>query len=342
MDLPKTIKQAVFKELGGPLVIETVPLQMPSDGEILVRVEACGVCHSDIFGQYNVFGGGFPVVPGHEIIGSVAALGPGVTGWRVDERIGGAWHGGHDGNCARCKSGYPQLCEPLVVNGVTKNGGYSEYCLLRSNAAVKVSSGVDAVKQAPMLCAGSTVFGALKSAGLKAGETVAVQGLGGLGHMAVQFARRMGYRVIAISRGRDKEISTRELGAHEYIDSTEGDAGDALRKLGLAKLVLTTAMDTSAMVPLIKGIDVMGKLLILSLPESGAMQIDTNQLLTGGGISVQSWPVGNNVDGEKTLEFAQIQGLDCAVETFPLDRAQEAFDAMLSGKVRYRAVITMG
>ncbi|KAF2707967.1 alcohol dehydrogenase GroES-like domain-containing protein [Pleomassaria siparia CBS 279.74] len=340
MSLPKTYKQAVFNEAGGSLVLEEVPIKMPSAGDILVKVEACGVCHSDLFSQYNAFGGGLPRVPGHEIIGTVAVVGDDVTGWKTGDRIGGGWHGGHDATCEKCKRGLFQFCEPYVINGVTKNGGYAEYCFIRAEAAVRIPVEVDAAKYAPMLCAGSTVLTAIRSAGLQSGDTVAVQGLGGLGHMAIQFSKKMGYRVIAISRGRDKEASVRALGAHEYIDATACDAGEALKKLGYAKLVVTTAMDTKAMTPLIKGIGIFGKLLVLSLPQPSDITINTNDMLLRG-VSVQAWPVGSCHDCERTVEFAHQKGVECAVEVFPLEKAQDAYDAMLSGAVRYRAVITM-
>ncbi|KAK8097497.1 hypothetical protein PG984_016636 [Apiospora sp. TS-2023a] len=340
MTLPKTYKQAAFKEQGGPLVVETVPLKLPGPGEILVKVEACGVCHSDVFAQHNAWGAGFPMVPGHEFIGRVAAVGEGVQGWELGQRIGGAWHGGHDGSCDMCKQGLYQFCQPFVVNGVTKEGGYAEYCILRSQVAVRVPENVNAATFAPMLCAGCTVFSAIKSADLAPGATIAVQGLGGVGHMAVQFGRKMGFRVVAISRGTAKEASVRKLGAHEYIDSTAGDPGEALQKLGPAQAVFTTAMETAVMVPLMKGLGVHGKLVILSFPQSGAITVDSNQMMMRG-LSLHVCPVGTYYDAEKTLEFAQVNGLDCAVETFTLDKAQEALEAMLSGKVRYRAVITM-
>lgn len=200
----------------------------------------------------------------------------------------------------------------------------AEYCIVRSQAAVRVPEGVDAATFAPMLCAGCTVFSALKAAALPPGATIAVQGLGGLGHMAVKFGRKMGYRVIAISRGRTKEASVRELGAHEYIDSTEGDAGETLQKIGPAQAVFTTAMETAAMVPLMKGLGIYGKLFILSFPPSGAITIDSNDMMMRG-LSVHVSPVGTYYEAEKTLDFAKINNIECAVETFPLDRAQEAF-----------------
>ncbi|KAH9883500.1 alcohol dehydrogenase GroES-like domain-containing protein [Xylariomycetidae sp. FL2044] len=328
MALPKSYKQAAFKKVGGNLILETVPLQHPERGQVLVKVETCGICHSDVFSQRNPWGAGFPIVPGHEIIGNVG------------DRIGGGWHGGHDQTCDKCRQGFYQFCQPMVVNGVTKNGGYAEYCLLWAHAAVRVPVDVDAAKFAPMLCAGPTVFTAIRSAGLQPGDTVAIQGLGGLGHIAVQMARKMGFRVITISRDREKEKSIRDLGAPEYIDATAGDAGKALVELGYAKLVVTTALDSAAMAPLIKGIGIMGKMAILSIPESGALALDIPDMIMRG-VSVRPWPVSSCNDFEKTVDFAHLQGLDCAVETFPLEKAQEAFDAMLSGKVRYRAVLRM-
>ncbi|KAH7304196.1 alcohol dehydrogenase GroES-like domain-containing protein [Stachybotrys elegans] len=341
MELPKSYKQAAFKGLGEPLSIEEVELKLPGVGEVLVKVEACGVCHSEVFSQYNVFGGGFPRVPGHELIGRVVAIGSDVAGWKVGDRIGGGYHGGHDGVCNACIMGLPQMCEPYIVNGVTRDGGYAEYCILLAKAGVRIPDEVDAAMYAPMLCAGVTVFNAIRSASLQPGDTVAVQGLGGLGHLAVQIAKKMGYRVVAISRGPEKEKAAEELGANEYIDSSAGDAGAALRDLGYAKLVVTTAMATDAIAPLIKGVGIFGKLAILSVPENGEITVNSNEMMMRG-ISVQSWPVGNCYDSEKVINFALLQGVECAIETFPLERAQEAFEKMLSGKVRFRAVLTMG
>ncbi|KAK7756981.1 hypothetical protein SLS62_000997 [Diatrype stigma] len=340
MSLPKTYKQAAFHEAGGNLVISQVELKEPAKDEILIKVEACGVCHSDIQPQHNLWGAGFPLVPGHEVIGTVAAVGEGVTGWEHGQRIGAAWHGGMCSSCDNCKQGLYQFCAPFHVNGVTRNGGYAEYVIIRAQAAVHVPDGVDAAKFAPMLCAGSTVFNSIKAAKLSPGDTVAVQGLGGVGHMAVQFARKMGYRVIAVSRGPDKEQAARAMGAHEYVDSEAGDAGEAIQKLGSAKLVVTTALDTKAIAPLLKGVGIYGRLLILSLPQPAVMELNTFELLTRGG-TVQCFPVGNFLDVEETLRFADLQGLESVVETFPLDDAQKAFDHMLSGKARFRAVLTM-
>ncbi|KAH9906346.1 alcohol dehydrogenase GroES-like domain-containing protein [Xylariomycetidae sp. FL2044] len=341
MALPANVKQAVFKELGGSLVIEEVPLQLPKAGEILVKVEACGVCHSEVLAQYDAWGFGFPVVPGHEIIGRVAALGDGVTGWQIGDRIGGGWHGGHDNTCATCHKKLYQFCQPVIINGISKNGGYAEYCLLRAEATVRIPEDADAAKYAPLLCAGTTAFSALKSVDIEEGDLVAIQGLGGVGHLGVQYAKKLGTRVVAISRGAEKEESIKALGADEYIDASGGqDPGEMLKEMGYAKVVLTTAMETAAMPPLIKGIGVRGKLIILSLPQDGHVTVDSNDMITRG-VSVQSWPVGNCFDAQEAMTFAHKNDVKCSIQTFPLEKAQQAYDAMLNGTVRYRAVLTM-
>ncbi|KAI0909797.1 alcohol dehydrogenase GroES-like domain-containing protein [Ustulina deusta] len=338
MSLPQSYKRAAFKALGEGLTLEDVPMQKPGHGEILVKVQACGVCHTDFYAQVNAMGGGFPKVPGHEIIGTVAAVGHGVQGWNVNDRVGAGYHGGHDGTCHQCREGWPQMCDNLATNGISRDGGFAEYCVIRAEAAVRVPEEGRAAEYAPLLCAGSTVFSALRLCEVKPGETVAVQGLGGLGHVAVQMAARMGYRVIAISRGADKEKAARKLGAHEYIDSTKGDSGVALRALGGAQLVITTALAPDAMVPLIQGINTLGKLLIVSFP--GPVPLDPVAMV-GRGVSVQACPIASSVDSEKALEFARLQNIKCEIETFPLAQAQDAFDAMMTGKVRFRSVITM-
>ncbi|KAH8693785.1 putative alcohol dehydrogenase [Talaromyces proteolyticus] len=338
MALPKTFKQAVFKAVGSPLVIEEAPLTPPGVNQLLVKVEACGVCFSDMFAQNNVMGGGFPIVPGHEIIGRVAALGGNVAGWTVGDRVGGAWHGGHDGTCKPCRKGWYQMCDNRVVNGETKNGGYAEYCILNAEAAVRVPSHVPAVKYAPILCAGVSVFNSIRHMNITLGETVAVHGLGGLGHLAIQYARKMGYRVVAISRDARKEHSVRELGAHEYIDTSAVDAGEALQKMGGASLIISTAPSAEPVNSLLKGLGILGKLLFLSVP--GEVSVDT-AIMLGYALSVQVWPCGHAIDTEEAIAFAEMEGIDCLVEEFPLEKANEAFEAMLKGTVRYRAVLTM-
>ncbi|RHZ54876.1 uncharacterized protein CDV56_103671 [Aspergillus thermomutatus] len=322
MTIPQVYKQAVFKFAGAPLVIEEAPLTPPSPNEILVKVEACGVCFSDVFAQSNVMGGGFPIVPGHEIIGRVAAVGEHVSGWTVGDRIGGAWHGGHDGTCKACRKGWYQMCDSQVVNGETKNGGYAEYCLLNPEAAVRVPSHVPAAKYAPILCAGVSVFNSLRHMNIPVGETVAIQALGGLGHLAIQYANKMGYRVVAISRDAKKDKFVRELGAHGYIDSSKEDAGVALQKLGGVSLVVSTAPTAEVMSPLLKGLGILGKLLILSVP--GEVPIDTVTMLKYA-LSVQVWPSGHATDSEDAIAFTELHNINCMVEEFPLEKANEAF-----------------
>ncbi|PLB54584.1 alcohol dehydrogenase [Aspergillus steynii IBT 23096] len=338
MSLPQTYKHAIFKSLGAPLVIEEVPLTPPGPNEILVKVEACGVCFSDMFVQNNIMGAGFPLVPGHEIVGRVAAVGASVSGWTAGDRIGGAWHGGHDGTCKACRKGMFQMCDEAVVNGETKNGGYGEYCLINQEAAVRVPKHLPAAKYAPILCAGVSVFNSLRQMKVPVGETVAVQGLGGLGHLAIQYASKLGYRVVAISRDGSKEKFVRELGAHEYIDSSKEDAGTALKRLGGATLVVSTAPTADVMTPLLKGLGMLGKLLILSVP--GEVSIDTAVMLKYA-LSVQIWPAGHATDTEEAIAFTELHNIDCMVEEFPLEKANDAFDAMMKGTVRFRAVITM-
>ncbi|KAI0484375.1 putative alcohol dehydrogenase [Xylariaceae sp. FL0804] len=331
--LPSTYKQAVFQAQGQALVVEQTPMKLPGAGELLVKVEACGVCHSDLFTQANAMGGGFPLCPGHEIIGRVAAVGDGggaVAGWKVGDRVGAGWLGSYDLTCPPCKKGWYQMCDTRLVNGVTKNGGYAEYCLLKAEVAVRVPDHVDAAKYAPILCAGVSVYNSMRHMNIPVGDTVAVQGLGGLGHLAIQYARRMGYRVVAVSRGKDKEKAARELGAHEYVDaSATPDVGAALRALGSASLTIE---------PFVTGLGVLGKLLVLSVP--GALSVDTLAMLNYG-LSVHSWPCGHSRDCEETIAFTELHGVDCVIEKFTLDQAQKAYDTMLDGTVRFRAVIVM-
>ncbi|EEQ33830.1 alcohol dehydrogenase [Microsporum canis CBS 113480] len=337
MDAPKTFKQAIFKEAGAPLVLEEVPLTPPEKGEVLVKVQACGVCRSDFYVQHNAVGS-LPRVPGHEIIGHVAAVGEGVTQWKVGDRIGGAWHGGHDGTCKPCKKGYFQMCDNALVNGVNKGGGYAEYCKLRAEAGVRIPADIDAAKYAPILCAGVTVFNSMRHMNMMPGSTVAVQGLGGLGHLAIQYANKFGYRVVALSRGSEKEKFARDLGAHEYLDASKGDIGEQLQNLGGASMIVSTAPSKDAVEPLLKGLGMLGKLLILSVPgditiNTGLMNkaVDLLASQVRQGLSVQCWPSGHATDSEEAIEFTKLENINCMVETFPLEKVNDAYDAMVKG-----------
>jgi len=338
MTLPKTYKHAVFKTQGEPLTLEDAPLQLPKEGEILVKVQACGVCYSDMYAQHNGMGGGFPIVPGHEVIGKVAAVGEGVTSYKEGDRIGAGWHGGHDGTCTACQKGFLQMCSSPVVNGENKQGGYGEYVLIQAKAAVKVPEHVDAAEYAPVLCAGVTAFNALRHMGITPGETVAIQGIGGVGHMAIQYANRFGYRVVAISRDGSKEKVARQLGAHEYVDGSKGDVGEQLQKLGGAKLIIVTAPSADVAGPLMGGLGLLGKLLFLSVP--GEIKVNTFAML-GKGLSVQAWPGGHNKDSEEAIAFTELHGIKTVVEKFPLAKANEAYSHMLGGKANFKAVLIM-
>jgi len=336
--LPKTRKAAVFKEQGGPLHIEELPLNEPVEGEVLIKVEACGVCHSDTFVQHNAFGAGFPMIPGHEVIGRVVAVPAGEKRWKIGDRLGGAWHGGHDGTCKACNRGMFQMCDNESINGVTREGGYADYCTLRTEAAVPIPEHADAATYAPLLCAGLTTFNAMRRMQIGPGELVAIQGLGGLGHLAVQYAHKMGFRVAVLSSSGAKEKFAKELGAHEYIDGGKGDQGEALQKLGGAAMIVVTAPNAKSIPQLMKGLGMQGKLLILAA--AGEFLLDSNAMIRYG-LSVHSFPSGHSLDGKEAIDFADLFNVKCVVEKFPLDRANDAYDAMLKGTVRFRSVIVM-
>ncbi|KAA8574725.1 hypothetical protein EYC84_003975 [Monilinia fructicola] len=320
MSLPKTYKAAVFEKADTPFVIKDIELREPKANEILVKVIACGVCHSDAVVQNGAFGNGFPIIPGHEIIGNVAAVGPGVEKWKVGERVGGPWHGGHDGTCKQCNRGQFQMCANGAINGVTRDGGFAEYVHLRSEAVVRVPVDVDPYEYAPILCA------------------VAVQGLGGLGHLAVQYAAKMGFKVVAISGGDKKRDFAHKLGAHEYIDTSKDDAVKKLTELGGAALIVCTAPNPKAISPLTAGLASGGKLLILS--PCGNVEINSADLIVKMA-SVCGFPSGHALDSEEAIEFTQLQNVHCLIEKFPLKDVQKAYDHMLSGNVRFRSVLVM-
>lgn len=336
--LPKTYKAAVFEKAGQPFSIKDIELQKPGEGTILVKVLACGVCHSDAVVQGGGFGNGFPIIPGHEIIGNVAAVGPGVTKWKEGDRVGGPWHGGHDGLCKQCQRGQFQMCKNEAINGVTRDGGFAEYVNLRSEAVVKVPTDVDPIEYAPILCAGITVFNSIRKLQITPGELVAIQGLGGLGHLAVQYASKMGYRVAALSSGDKKRDFAYKLGAHEYIDTSKENAVDKLTELGGAALIVCTAPNPKAISPLTGGLEAGGKLLVLA--PCGAIEVNSVDLIVKA-VSVCGFPSGHALDSEEAIEFTKLHGIRCMVEKFSLKDVQKAFDHMLSGDVRFRSVLVM-
>jgi len=338
MTLPKTYKAAVFESANSPLVIKAIELKEPSVGEVLVKVLAVGVCHSDAGVQSGDFGNSFPIIPGHEIIGNVVAVGDGDKKWKVGDRVGGPWHGGHDSTCKQCNRGQFQMCQNGAVNGVSRDGGYAEYVLLRTEAVVRVPKEVDPVEYAPILCAGITVFNSIRKLNITPGDIVAVQGLGGLGHLAVQYANKMGYKVVAISSGDKKRDFAHKLGAHEYIDTSKDDPCKKLMEMGGAQLIVCTAPNPKAIAPLTGGLEPGGRLLVLA--PCGPIEVNSADLIMKAA-GVVGFPSGHALDSEEAIAFTQLHDIHCMVEKFKLEDAQKAFEHMLSGDVRFRAVLTM-
>ena len=303
-------------------------------------MQACGVCHSDSVTKQGLFPNiQYPRVPGHEVIGSVDAIGSGVAGWSAGQRVGVGWHGGNCGYCDACRRGDAFACETeTLMTGVTSDGGYAEYMIAPATALARVPDDLSSVEAAPLMCAGITTFNALRNSGARPGEVVAVLGLGGLGHLGVQFAAKMGFKTIAIARGQDKAPLARQLGAHHYIDSRAEDPAAALQKFGGAKVILATATSGAAMDAVQGGLAVRGTLLIVGVPES--LNI-APQLLIFGSRSITGWYSGTSIDSQQTLAFSALTGVRSMNEVYPLARAAEAYDRMMSGEARFRVVLTM-
>jgi len=338
-DIPSSCRAVVLDKVGAPWTIKEVPVSKPESGEVLIKVLACGVCHSDSFLHQGHLGDKvFPRVPGHEVIGTVIAIGDGEKKWKVGDRVGGGWHGGHDGLCKACNRGLFQMCENELINGVSRDGGYAEYCTLRSEAAVRIPADANAAEYAPLLCAGVTVFNGIRNMHIQQGDTVAIQGLGGLGHLALQYARKMGYRTVALSSSADKKDFAFQLGATDYIDTSKESAAEGLQKMGGASLIVVTAPNAEIIGPLVNGLGPLGKLLVLA--PVGEVPINTVSLVMGGR-SVHGWPSGHGLDSEEAIDFAEKQGVKCMVEKFAFDQVEDAVQHMQSGKVRFRSVIVM-
>jgi len=313
----------------------------PVEGSVRVKVEACGVCHSDSVTKDGILPGiQYPRVPGHEIAGVIDALGAGVRGWKRGERAGVGWHGGNCGYCNACRRGEFFACQTAtLITGVTSDGGYAEYMIAPASALARIPAELSAAEAAPLLCAGVTTFNALRNSGARPGETVAVFGLGGLGHLGVQYAAKMGFRTVAIARGADKAPLAKQLGAHHYIDSQATDFAAELQKLGGARVILATVTDGKAMTAAVGGLGINGKLLVLGAP---ADPLEANAfLLIMGSRSIDGWYSGTSIDSEDTLSFSTLAGVRAMIEKFPLARAAEAYERMMSGEARFRAVLTM-
>ena len=317
------------------LVERDVPA--PADRQVRIKVEACGMCHSDAMVKAAAFPGlKLPRIPGHEIAGRVDAVGAHVTAWKVGDRVGVGWHGGHCFECDACRRGLFINCVKEKITGISYDGGYAEYVVVPSEAVARIPEKLDAVNAGPLLCAGVTTYNSLRNAGLRPGDTVAVQGIGGLGHLGVQFAARMGFRTVAISSGADKEELARQLGAHEYIDTKKVDAAEGLQKLGGADLVLATAPHSKAIESTINGLKSRGKLLLVAAPHD---PLAVNPFVLLSGKTVAGWPSGSAIDSEDTMKFSDLTGIRPRIEKFPFDKAEEAFARVMDNKIRFRAVL---
>ena len=326
----------------GSLEIVEREIPDPGAGWVRVKIEACGICHSDAMAKEGTWPGiEYPRVPGHEIAGNIDAIGPGVLGWTRGQRVGVGWHGGHCGYCDSCRRGDFVTCQvALQIPGIAYDGGYAEYMIAPAGALALIPDGLPSVDAAPLVCAGVTTFNSLRNSGARPGDLVAILGIGGLGHLGVQFAAKMGFNTVAIARGLDKEPLARKLGANSYIDSHAQDPAKELLKLGGAKVVLATVTNGDAMSAVLAGLGVNGKLIILGAAAE-PLQVPGIPLLMGRR-SVLGWPSGSSIDSQDTLFFSAQTGVRSMNEVFPLARATEAYDHMMSGKARFRAVLTIG
>ncbi len=335
-----TMRAVQVPRPNGPLEIVERPIPEPGSGSLRIKVQACGICHSDSITKEGLFPGmQYPRVPGHEVAGIVDAVGPGVAGWNPGQRVGVGWHGGYCGHCDPCRRGDFFACQTGQVTGVTFDGGYADYLIAPASAVALVPSELPAVDAAPLMCAGITTFNALRNSGARPGDVVAILGLGGLGHLGVQYAAKMGLQTVAIARGKDKEPLAKQLGASTYIDSQSQDAAAELRKLGGAKVIVATVTNADAMSAMQGGLAVNGTLLILGAV--GPMQIAPLSMLLARQ-SIKGWNSGSSIDSQDTLAFSARTGVRSMNEVFPLERVAEAYDRMMSGKARFRVVLTTG
>ena len=332
-----TMKAMQVSKPNGPFELIEREVPTPGPGQIRVKVEACGVCHSDAIVKGGKFPGlVLPRVPGHEIAGRIDTVAPGVTAWKAGDRVGVGWHGGHCFQCNACRRGLFINCEKAQITGISFDGGYAEYVVVPQAAVARIPTELAAADAGPLLCAGITTYNALRNSGARAGDTVAVQGIGGLGHLGIQYAAKMGFRTVAISRGADKEQLARELGAHEYVDMQKVAAAEGLQKLGGADLVLATAPHSEAIASTLDGLKPRGKLLIVAAPLE-PLAVSVLSLFSGK--SVAAWPSGSSIDSEDAMAFAALTGVRPRIETFKLEHAEEAFAKMMENRVRFRAVL---
>jgi D-arabinose 1-dehydrogenase-like Zn-dependent alcohol dehydrogenase len=337
--MPK-MKIAVVPKPGADFEVQEREIPQPGAGQVRIRVQACGICLGDHLVKDGLWPGlNYPRSPGHEIAGVIAELGPGVTWWKQGQRVGVGWHGGQDNTCLYCRRGDFANCVQLKVTGIAFDGGYAEYMIAPVEALAQVPDSLDAAEIGPLMCAGITTYNSLRHSGAMPGDLVAVQGIGGLGHLGVQFANKFGYRVAAISRGKDSEALARKLGAHIYVDGAATNASAELQKLGGAQVILATAPSGKAMTDLLPGLAPRGTMLVIGA-SGDPIQASTG-LMIQGSKRLQGWASGTPTDSEDTLRFAELTGVRPMIEKFPLDRVNEAYAHMMSGKAQFRVVLTM-
>jgi len=334
-----TMKAAQIPNAGNDFEIVEREIPKPGAGQVLIKVQACGICHSDVLTKEGWPGIVYPRVPGHEVAGVIHELGERVTAWKKGQRVGVGWHGGQDGTCLSCRRGDFRNCRNLLIPGISYDGGYQEYMVAPVEALAAIPDSLSDVEAAPLLCAGITTFNALRHSRALPGDLVAVQGVGGLGHLGIQFANKFGYRVAAIGRGPENAALATKLGASVYIDSKAADAAKELQKMGGAQVILATAPNSKAMSELIDGLGPNGTLMVVGAT-TDAIEVTPVQLIFGSK-RIQGWAAGTPTDSEDTLRFAELSGVRPMIETLPLEKAAEGYARMMSGKAQFRVVLTM-
>jgi D-arabinose 1-dehydrogenase-like Zn-dependent alcohol dehydrogenase len=334
------MKVAQISKPGGDFEIVERDIPEPDAGQVRIKVQACGVCHSDVLTKEGLWPGiQYPRIPGHEVVGIIDEVGSGVSTWKMGQRVGVGWHGGQDGTCRECRRGDFRNCRNLKISGISFDGGYQQYMVAPIEALVAVPDGLSDTEAAPLLCAGITTYNALRHSGALPGDLVAVQGVGGLGHLGIQFAQKFGYKVAAIGRGSENAPLAKKLGANVYIDSVATNAAEELQKLGGARAILATAPSSKAMSQVIDGLGPNGMLMVIGAAFD-PIEVTPVQLITGSR-AIQGWSSGTAADSEDTLNFAELTGVRPMIETYPLERAGEAYARMMSGKAQFRVVLTM-
>ena len=334
------MKVAQISKPGAEFELVEHEIPEPGAGEVRIKVQACGICHSDVFTKEGSWPGiEYPRVPGHEVTGIINEVGVGVSQWKKGQRVGVGWHGGHDSTCRECQRGDFRNCRNLKIPGISYDGGYQQYMVAPVEALVSLPEGLNDVEAAPLLCAGITTYNALRRSGALPGDLVAVQGIGGLGHLAIQFGNKFGYKIAAIGRGSENAALSKKLGANAYIDSESTNAAEALQNLGGAQVILALAPSSKAMSELFDGLAPNGKIIVVGV-DSEPLQVTPVQLITGSR-TIQGWASGTTADEDDTLRFAELSGVRPMIETYPFEEVAEAYERMMSGKAQFRVVLTM-